>query len=66
VAMLLFGWISGIQGIQWLYLITYAPFIMHLIRVSRTDKDEDLDPELKKLALSTFFMALVFLISSFY
>jgi 1,4-dihydroxy-2-naphthoate octaprenyltransferase len=66
LSMLLFSWLFGIQGVQWLYLIAFPSFIMHLLRVRRTEKDEDLDPELKRLALSTFFMALIFLISSFY
>ncbi len=65
-ALLLFSWAADLHGIQWSYLLIYPFFILHLIRVRRTEKDEALDPELKKLALSTFFMALIFLVSSLF
>jgi 1,4-dihydroxy-2-naphthoate octaprenyltransferase len=49
-------------------LIAVLPFIylfIHLIKVWRTNDPRTLDPELKKVALSTFFIAVLFSISTF-
>jgi 1,4-dihydroxy-2-naphthoate octaprenyltransferase len=48
---------------NFLYLIAFIPLIMHLIRVNRIKDPKQLDPELKKLALSTFLFALLFALS---
>ncbi|WP_335965328.1 1,4-dihydroxy-2-naphthoate polyprenyltransferase [Galbibacter sp. PAP.153] len=45
-----------------LFLISYLPLIMHLKRVKLTKDAAKLDPELKKLALSTFLFAILFLL----
>ena len=44
-------------------LIAFIPVFLHLFKVKRTKDPVLLDPELKKLALSTFFMALLFYFS---
>ena len=49
---------SGIEEL--LYLIAFIPLLMHLKRVMENQNPELLDPELKKLALSTFLLALLF------
>lgn len=49
---------SGIEDL--LYLIAFVPLLMHLKRVMENKAPEQLDPELKKLALSTFLLALLF------
>lgn len=41
------------------FLIPYAFIAVHLIRVVRTDDPITLDPELKKLALSTFLISIL-------
>ena len=41
-------------------LVFFAPIAMHLFKVSKTKIPAELDPELKKLALSTFGLALSF------
>jgi 1,4-dihydroxy-2-naphthoate octaprenyltransferase len=49
------------------YLYAVIPCLLvikHLIRVHKTREPKDFDPELKKLALSTFFTALLLLILS--
>lgn len=49
-------------------IISTLPFILlfiHLTKVWRTTTPKELDPELKKVALSTFFIALLFLIAVF-
>lgn len=51
----------------WVSLIAIAPFAIlffHIKRVWLTLEPKDLDPELKKVALSTFAIAVLFLIST--
>ncbi|MFC5683231.1 1,4-dihydroxy-2-naphthoate octaprenyltransferase [Flavobacterium sp. MAHUQ-51] len=43
----------------YLFLVAYIPLIKHLIRVSKNKEPRDLDPELKKLALSTFALSVL-------
>ncbi|MES2411404.1 MAG: 1,4-dihydroxy-2-naphthoate octaprenyltransferase [Bacteroidota bacterium] len=50
----------------YLFLIAYIPIIMHLKRVANNKNPKLLDPELKKLALSTFFLAVLLALSIFY
>lgn len=45
---------------QFLFVIAFAPIFMHLLKVIKTTNPKDFDPELKKLALSTFLFALLF------
>lgn len=44
-------------------LIAFIPVFLHLLKVRATKDPVLLDPELKKLALTTFFMALLFYFS---
>lgn len=51
----------------WLSLIALLPYIIlikHLAKVWKTTIPQSLDPELKKVALSTFMIAILFLIST--
>ncbi|HZH85978.1 MAG TPA: 1,4-dihydroxy-2-naphthoate octaprenyltransferase [Brumimicrobium sp.] len=51
----------------WLSLIALLPYIVlikHLLKVWKTDVPQTLDPELKKVALSTFMISILFLIST--
>ncbi len=45
---------------QLLFLIAFIPIFKHLRTVYKNTNPNDLDPELKKLALSTFLFALLF------
>ena len=45
---------------QFLFLIAYIPIIRHFIVVYNSKKPELLDPELKKLAISTFLFSILF------
>jgi len=50
------------------FLLSALPFTLlfiHLRKVWSTSVPKELDPELKKVALSTFFIAMLFLISTF-
>ncbi len=60
LAMLLFFLIEY-KGINDFYfLIAFIPLIKHLITVAKTKNTELLDPELKKVALSTFLLSILF------
>jgi 1,4-dihydroxy-2-naphthoate octaprenyltransferase len=48
------GWTS------WLFLLVVPGFVVHLKRVWTTKEPRDLDPQLKVLAMGTFFTALLF------
>lgn len=45
---------------HWLYIVSFAPLMKQLRFVKENNKPENLDPELKKLALTTFFLTLLF------
>ncbi len=49
---------SGLDDL--LYFFAFIPLLTHLKRVMENENPEQLDPELKKLALSTFLLALLF------
>lgn len=46
-------------------LLGFIPLLIHLRVVSRNQIPRNLDPELKKVALSTVFLALIYLITGF-
>lgn len=52
--------------LRYVCLIGFVPVFIHMYKVSVTTNQASLDPELKKLALSTFFTALLFFISYYY
>jgi 1,4-dihydroxy-2-naphthoate octaprenyltransferase len=45
---------------QFLFIVAYVPIFKHFITVYKNEKLAQLDPELKKLALSTFLFAILF------
>ena len=45
---------------QFLFIIAYIPVFKHVIMVYNNKNPKQLDPELKKLALSTFLFAILF------
>lgn len=60
LSMLVFIWCSFSAWYHFLPLIAFIPVAFHLRKVYRVRKPIALDPELKKLALSTFLLALLF------
>ncbi|MGB3151828.1 MAG: 1,4-dihydroxy-2-naphthoate octaprenyltransferase [Maribacter sp.] len=58
-----FVWLTKHSWIQFTSLLAYIPIFIHLVRVKGVQSPLLLDPELKKLALSTFLMALLFYFS---
>lgn len=51
---------------MYLFLIAYVPLIKHLLRVRENKIPRALDPELKKLAISTFFLSILLALSMIY
>ena len=49
--------------LQFMPLLAYVPILVHLRRVQTIEDPKSFDPELKKLALSTFLLAVLMLIS---
>jgi len=59
ILMLGFGLIKGFAIDQFIYVIVFFPLMSHMLRVHRIKNNRDLDPELKRLAISTFILALL-------
>lgn len=56
---LLFVTIQYNSPMQFLFVIAYIPIFKHLVTVVKNKNPQDLDPELKKLALSTFLFSIL-------
>ena len=50
---------------QWLYILPFVLLVKHLIFVKNTNENRDFDPELKKVALSTFFISILFFLGTY-
>ena len=48
---------------QYLFVLSFVPLIIHIITVVKITEHKNFDPELKKVALSTFLFSLLFWIS---
>jgi 1,4-dihydroxy-2-naphthoate octaprenyltransferase len=59
VLVLVFALINDFNFDQYLFLLAYIPLTKHLITVYKNQIARDLDPELKKLALSTFALSVL-------
>ena len=53
---------TGFRAYDFLFVIAYLPLFVHLKKLNNTEKPEHLDPELKKVALSTFLFSVLFAI----
>jgi len=62
LCMVIFTFWNGYQISHWIYLLLFQPLLKHLKFVKQNEEEKDFDPELKKVALSTFFVALLFAI----
>ncbi|MGC1514526.1 MAG: 1,4-dihydroxy-2-naphthoate octaprenyltransferase [Maribacter sp.] len=64
----LFSYLVTTNGslVRYLCLIGYLPIGIHVRKVALVESARELDPELKKLALSTFLTALLFYIIYYY
>ena len=59
VLSFIFGILYYVSPFNLIFFIAYIPLILHLKKVRNTIIPKDLDPELKKLALSTVLLALL-------
>ncbi|MGK4568669.1 1,4-dihydroxy-2-naphthoate octaprenyltransferase [Flavobacterium sp. 3HN19-14] len=50
----------------YIFLIAFIPLVKHLIRVRKNQNPKALDPELKKLAISTFLLSVLLALSMIY
>lgn len=69
VLVLVFAFLNNFKFDQYIFVVAYFPMMSHLITVYRNKHPRFLDPELKKLAISTFLLsvllslALIFFVS---
>ena len=66
VLIVLFAVLSDFHFDQYLFLLAYIPLSKHLITVSKNQEPRLLDPELKKLALSTFALSVLLALCMIY
>jgi 1,4-dihydroxy-2-naphthoate octaprenyltransferase len=59
VLVVVFALLSHFHFDQYLFLLAYIPLTKHLINVYKNQEPRLLDPELKKLALSTFALSIL-------
>lgn len=60
---LAFAILSNFKPLQYIFVIAYIPFLLHLKTVSKNTISHELDPELKKVALGTFFLSVLLCIA---
>ncbi len=63
VTILIFSFLNDRNFFNYVYIFAFLPVFLHLKRVHSNSEPRLLDPELKKLALSTFLFAILFGIS---
>ncbi|WP_421811797.1 1,4-dihydroxy-2-naphthoate polyprenyltransferase [Flagellimonas sp.] len=66
MALICFSLFIFIKGFGWkqsFFMLAFLPLLIHLKKVNQTTNPGNLDTELKKVALSTFLLSLLFLIS---
>ncbi len=63
ILVLVFAYLQEFQIDQYLFLLAYIPLLLHLKRFSAISKPADYDPELKKVALSTFALSVLLSLS---
>lgn len=59
VSVLIFAVLDHFHFDQYLFVLAYIPLTKHLITVYKNQDPKTLDPELKKLALSTFVLSVL-------
>jgi 1,4-dihydroxy-2-naphthoate polyprenyltransferase len=59
ILVLLFAYLSDFHFDQYIFIVAYFPLTSHLIKVYKNKDARALDPELKKVAISTFILAIL-------
>lgn len=60
---LIFAILNNFKASQYIFIMAYFPFLIHLKTVAKNTVPRDLDPELKKVALGTFFLSVLLCIA---
>ncbi len=63
VCFSVFIWVENFDWKQSFFMLAFIPLLIHLRKVLKTQNPGNLDVELKKVALSTFLLAILFFIS---
>lgn len=64
VAALLYFVLKEVLWYEYLPMLAFIPLLIHLKKVRKIGAPPDFDPELKKVALSTFLFSLLFFVST--
>lgn len=59
ILIVLFALLSNFNFDQYIFVVAFFPMVKHLITVYKNKEPRNLDPELKKLALSTFLLSVL-------
>jgi 1,4-dihydroxy-2-naphthoate polyprenyltransferase len=57
--LLIHSYLTALSFWQWLFVIPFIILVKHLFFVKKTKENRELDPELKKVALSTFLISIL-------
>ena len=60
IFMLCFNSLHAASIWQWISILAFIPLMIHLFKIRSIKDNSKLDPELKKIALSTFLLSLLF------
>lgn len=60
ICALIYAVLKATAWYNYLFVLAFIPLTIHLLKFSRTKEHKLLDPELKKIALSTFLFAVLF------
>ena len=60
LCLLIFAFITYTKPFDFLFIIGFIPLILHIKNCFKINENKGFDPELKKVALSTFFISLLF------
>ena len=66
ICMLLYNILESNYGFRLLHLLAFIPLLVHALKIRTIESPAGLDPELKKVALSTFALSLLFLMGYYY
>jgi 1,4-dihydroxy-2-naphthoate polyprenyltransferase len=66
ILVVLFALLNDFHFDQYIFLFAYIPLTFHLITVYKNQDPKSLDPELKKLALSTFLLSILLSLALIY
>lgn len=66
ICALSYFFLKGVTWIEFLPILAFNPLFVHLQKVKKNTSPPLLDPELKKVALSTFLYAILFFVSAWF